>query len=135
MESEKSNKDIIILTEGEGRKYNMGSMQALFKADEGETDTQYSVSEWWLDPHSEGPGPQLHEENTELFSVLEGTCSFLVGNKWIDANKGTFLRIPANTIHDFANNTDYLTGVLNVFIPGGFERNMAEIMKWYEDQK
>ncbi len=122
----------VILPPGEGRKYSMGAMQAVFKADEVETDVRYSVSEWWLDPHSEGPGAHLHEANEELFYVLEGTTSFLVGDKWIDAPKGTFLRIPANTLHDFANRTDQRTGIFNVYIPGGFERNMPEIVAWFE---
>lgn len=126
-------KDSIILQPGEGRKYLCGNMTAIFKADEEETNVNYSVSEWWLEPNSDGPGAHLHEANDEVFYVLEGTTSFLVGDKWIDANKGTFLRIPANTMHDFANRTGQKTGVLNFFIPGGFERNMPAIVNWFEE--
>lgn len=125
----------IILKFDEGRKYPCGKMTAIFKADEEETGEKYSVSEWWLDPNSDGPGAHQHEENDEIFYVLEGTTTFLVGDKWIHAEKGTFLRIPAKTIHDFANRTDSRTGVLNVFIPGGFERNMPSIVKWFEENK
>ena len=125
----------IVLKADEGRKYNCGKITAIFKADEEETNEKYSISEWWQDPHSDGPGPHKHEENDDVFYVLEGTPSFLVGDKWIDAEKGTFLRIPAKTIHDFANRTDHKTGILNFFIPGGFERNMTSIVKWFEDNK
>lgn len=123
----------IILPPNEGRTYHCGPMTAIFKADEEETNAQYSVSEWWLQPNSDGPGAHLHEENDEVFYVLEGTTSFLIGDKWIDAEKGTFIRIPANTMHDFANRTGEKTGVLNFFIPGGFERNMPSIVKWLEE--
>ena len=123
----------IILAKGEGRHYNMGPMQAIFKADEQETNCNYSISEWWLDANTGGPGAHLHEENDEVFYVLEGTTSFLVGDRWIDAEKGAFLRIPANTMHDFANKTSSRTGVLNFFIPGGFERSMPSIVKWFEE--
>jgi len=109
-------------------------MTAIFKADENETDNKYSISEWWLEPNSAGPGAHQHENNDEVFYVLEGTTSFLVGDHWVDAEKGTFLRIPAKTMHDFANRTTMKTGVLNFFIPGGFERNMPSIVKWIEDQ-
>src|SRR5690606_16397218 len=119
--------DTLILKSGEGRTYNCGTMTAVFKADENETSEKYSISEWWLEPNSGGPGAHQHEDNAEVFYVLEGTTSFLVGDQWIDAGKGTFLRIPAKTIHDFANRTDMKTGVLNFFIPGGFERNMPAI--------
>jgi mannose-6-phosphate isomerase-like protein (cupin superfamily) len=127
--------DPLILPTGQGRIYDCGTMIAIFKADENETDEKYSVSEWWLEPNSEGPGAHKHEDNDEVFYVLEGTTSFLIGDKWIDAQKGTFLRIPAKTIHDFKNQTDQKTGVLNFFIPGGFERNMPSIVKWFEETK
>lgn len=125
----------LILPEGQGRVYNCGTMTAIFKADEHETNEKYSISEWWLEPNSDGPGAHSHDENDEVFYVLEGTTSFLVGDKWIDANKGTFLRIPAKIIHDFKNQTSEKTGILNFFIPGGFERNMPAIVQWFEDNK
>ncbi|MES2649207.1 MAG: cupin domain-containing protein [Bacteroidota bacterium] len=133
MEHKNNHTDVLILSEGEGRIYNCGTMTAIFKADENETNEKYSVSEWWLEPNSDGPGAHSHEENDEVFYVLEGMISFLVGDKWVDVNKGTFLRIPARTIHDFKNKTGSKTGVLNFFIPGGFERNMPSIVKWFDD--
>jgi mannose-6-phosphate isomerase-like protein (cupin superfamily) len=135
MKHQHTGHDSLILSSGEGRVYNCGTITAIFKADENETNEKYSVSEWWLEPDSGGPGAHSHEENDEVFYVLEGTTTFLVGDKWINANKGTFLRIPAKTIHDFKNQTDKKTGVLNFFIPGGFERNMPQIVKWFEDNK
>lgn len=125
----------LILPEGGGRVYQCGTMTAIFKADENETNEKYSVSEWWLEPNSDGPGAHSHAVNDEVFYVLEGTTSFLVGDKWIDADKGTFLRIPAKTMHDFKNNTAKRTGVLNFFTPGGFERNMPSIVQWFEENK
>ena len=133
MKHQTSHNEPIILAEGEGRKYNCGTMTAIFKADENETDNRYSVSEWWLEPNSDGPGAHLHEANDEVFYVLDGTISILVGDKWIKANKGAFIRIPANTMHDFKNETEYKTGVLNFFTPGGFERNMPAIVQWFEE--
>lgn len=133
MEHKENERDILILKAGEGRTYNCGTMTAVFKADENETANKYSISEWWLEPNSDGPGAHQHEENDEIFYGLEGTGSILVGNKWIDIKKGTFLRIPAKTIHDFANRTTEKCGLLNFLIPRGFERNMASIVKWFED--
>lgn len=125
----------IVLKPTEGRTYKMGTMTATFKADEDETNCGYSISEWWLDPHSKGSGPHLHEENVEVFYVLEGTASLRIGDEWINAEKGTFIRIPANTIHDFENRTDQRMGLLNFYIPGGFERDMQAIVKWFEENK
>jgi mannose-6-phosphate isomerase-like protein (cupin superfamily) len=127
--------DILFLKPEEGRTYNCGTMTAVFKADENETANKYSISEWWLEPNSEGPGAHQHEENDEVFYGIEGTTSILVGDEWINVQKGAFLRIPAKTIHDFANRTNERCGLLNFFIPGGFERNMPSIVKWFEDNK
>lgn len=135
MQHPNNHTDTLILAGGQGRVYQCGTMTAVFKADENETNACYSISEWWLEPHSDGPGAHFHEDNDEVFYVLEGSLSFLVGDKWVEADKGTFLRIPANTMHDFKNRTNQKSGALNFFIPGGFERNMPSIVKWFEDNK
>ena len=126
-------KETLILSPGQGRTYRCGTMTAIFKADEEETDEKYSISEWWLEPHSTGPGIHQHENNDEVFYVLEGTASLFVGDGWVTAEKGTFIRIPAKSDHDFENRTDQKAGLLNFFIPGGFERNMPAIVKWFEE--
>jgi len=125
----------VYLRNDEGRKYNMGTMKAVFKADEAETQERYSVSEWWLEPNSDGPGAHLHQANDEIFYVLEGTAFLLIGEKWIEATKGAFFIIPKNTMHDFANRSNNITGLLNFFIPGGFERNMPSIVNWFEENR
>jgi mannose-6-phosphate isomerase-like protein (cupin superfamily) len=135
MQHKNNENDTIILKAGEGRTYNCGTMTAIFKSDENETNEKYSVSEWWLEPNSDGPGAHQHEENDEVFYGIEGTTSVLVGDKWIDVEKGTFLIIPKKTIHDFANRTEEKSGLLNFFIPGGFERNMPSIVKWFDENE
>jgi mannose-6-phosphate isomerase-like protein (cupin superfamily) len=120
----------IFLPPGAGRAYDAGPMYAVFKADGAETDDRYCVSEWWLEAGQPGPGPHSHEANEELFYVLEGTMSLLVGAEWIEGGRGSFLRIPAGTTHDFENRTGGRAGVLNVFIPGGFETLMPRIVAY-----
>lgn len=122
--------DVIFLPAGAGRPYDAGPMHAVFKADGAETDDRYCVSEWWLEAGQPGPGPHSHEANEELFYVLEGAMSFLVGAEWIEAPRGSFLRIPAGTTHDFGNRSEKRASVLNVFIPGGFETLMPRIVAY-----
>ncbi|MBX3117570.1 MAG: cupin domain-containing protein [Fimbriimonadaceae bacterium] len=123
----------ITLAPNEGRTYFCGPMRAVFKADGEETGSRYSVSEWWVEPQQPGSGPHSHDANDELFYVTEGTMSFRVGDEWTDCPRGTFLRVPAGVIHDFRNRTDAPACVLNVFLPGGFEESMPQIVKWFED--
>ena len=124
---------VLFLTPGAGRAYEAGPMHAVFKADGAETNDRYCVSEWWLEAGRPGPGPHAHAANEELFYVLEGTISFLVGTEWVDAARGSFLRIPAGTTHDFANRATVRAGVLNVFIPGGFETMMPRIVAYLSE--
>lgn len=122
---------VIHLPPGEGRHYHCGPMQSLFLADGEETGDRYAVSIWWVDPGKPGPGAHYHETNKELFYVIEGTMTFLVGDQRVDATAGTFLRILAGVTHDFENRIARRAGALNVFIPGGFESNMPAIVEWY----
>jgi mannose-6-phosphate isomerase-like protein (cupin superfamily) len=117
---------------GEGRRYPMGRIEALFLADRAETKQRYSISQWWLDPHTKGPGAHAHDED-DVFFVIEGTMSFLVGDRWVDAPRGSFVLAPGGTTHDFENRTDARAGVLNFSVPGGFEDDMPGIARWFAE--
>ena len=120
------------LPPGGGRSYPMGRISAVFKADGDETEKRYSISEWWLEPRTQGPGAHSHDED-DVFYVIEGTMSFLLGDHWIDAPKGSFVIAPGGVTHDFENRTSSRAGVLNFSIPGDFEKHMPEIAKWFAE--
>jgi quercetin dioxygenase-like cupin family protein len=120
----------IVLGSGEGREYRMGRIKAIFKADGAETSHAYSISEWWLEPHTKGPGPHSHPED-DVFYVIEGTMTILVGERWIDAVKGSFVLAPAGVTHDFVNRGETRAGVLNFSYPGNFEQHMPGIVEWF----
>lgn len=122
----------LFLAPGEGRAYPMGRISALFKADGVETAGRYSISEWWLEPHTQGPGPHSHPED-DVFYVLEGVMSFLVDGRWIDAPKGAFVLAPGGAVHDFENRSAVRAGVLNFSAPGDFEQEMPGIAEWFVD--
>ncbi|MGH7661461.1 MAG: cupin domain-containing protein, partial [Vulcanimicrobiaceae bacterium] len=88
----------VVLKPGEGRPYPMGRISAVFKADGEETGQAYSISEWWLDPHTKGPGAHKHPED-DVFYVIAGTMSVLVGAEWIDATTGSFVLVPGDVMH------------------------------------
>jgi len=120
----------IILAPGEGRSYPMGRISALFKADGEETEGRYSISEWWLEPHTKGPGAHSHAED-DIFYILEGTMAVLIGDAWVEARKGSFVLIPAGTTHDFENRSSTRAGLLNFSCPGNFEPDMPDIVEWF----
>ncbi len=127
-----SGRTAIVLAPGEGRRYPMGRMTAVFKADGDETAQGYSISEWWLEPNTSGPGAHSHDED-DVFYVLEGTMSVLVGERWVDAPAGAFVLVPGGTTHDFENRGDARAGMLNVSTPGPFEPHMPAIVDWFAE--
>jgi len=119
----------IVLSPGAGRAYAMGRISAVFKADEEETGSAYSISEWWLEPNTKGPGAHAHPED-DVFFVLAGTMSILVGERWVDAPAGSLVLAPGNVIHDFENRSGQRAGLLNFFM-GVFEPAMPSIAKYF----
>lgn len=121
-----------VLAPGEGRHYPMGRIAAVFKADGDETAHAYSISEWWLEPRTQGPGAHSHPED-DVFYVIAGTMSFLVGDRWVDAPAGSFVMVPGGTTHDFENRGEVRAGVLNLSTPGAFEPHMPAIAEWFAE--
>jgi quercetin dioxygenase-like cupin family protein len=122
----------LILGPGEGRRYPMGRIGAVFKADGAETASRYAISEWWLEPHTQGPGAHSHPED-DVFYVIEGTMSFLVDGGWTDASAGSFVLVPGGSTHDFENRSARRAGMLNLSIPGDFESHMPGIAQWFAE--
>jgi mannose-6-phosphate isomerase-like protein (cupin superfamily) len=123
----------VVLGPGEGRAYPMGPLSAVFKADGEETAQGYSISEWWLEPHTKGPGPHSHPED-DVFYVLAGTMSVMVGTEWTEATAGSFVLVPGYVTHDFQNRGSERAGMLNVSAPGDFEERMPDIAQWFRER-
>src|SRR3954470_3162681 len=120
----------VVLGPGEGRSYPMGPVSAIFKADGDEAAGRYSISEWWLEPHTLGPGAHSHPED-DVFFVLEGTMHFRTGEDWFEAPAGSFVLVPGGVTHTFENRGDTRAGALNISAPGDFEPRMASIAEWF----
>ncbi len=86
----------LLIHPNDGRTYQMGRMNAVFKADGAETGSRYSISEWWLDPNTAGPGSHQHEDD-HIFYVIEGTVSLLINGQWSHAERGAYAVIPGGT--------------------------------------
>lgn len=120
----------VVLAPGEGRQYPMGRISAIFKADGDEAAGRYAISEWWLEPHTQGPGQHQHPDD-DIFFVLDGTMSIFVADEWHAAPAGSFVLVPGGVVHDFENRGDVRSGMLNVSAPGGFEEKMPGISDWF----
>jgi mannose-6-phosphate isomerase-like protein (cupin superfamily) len=129
-----SRRNPVVLAPGEGRPYEMGRVRAVFKADESETGSRYSVSEWWLEAGTQGPGAHSHPED-DLFYVIEGVVSIRVGDEWLDCPRGAFVLVPGGVTHDFENRGSVRAGFLNCSSPGPFEPQMPGIAAWFREHR
>ena len=130
--NEKNNLKPIVLELNKGRKYSMGRMSAVFKADLEETNSTLSVSEWWLETNTEGPHIHKHSE-AHLFYVLEGNLAIYIEDReWFEAEKGSYIYIPGETEHGFENRNNTKVGFISINTPGGFEGAMSHIVNYFE---
>lgn len=120
----------IYLAPGDGRRYPMGRVSSTFKADGDETAGTFSVSEWWLEPNTQGPGAHSHDDDHAWY-VIEGTMSVQVEGRWFDAPRGAFILIPGGSKHTFENRTQERAGILSFNNNAGFEQQMPGISAWF----
>jgi mannose-6-phosphate isomerase-like protein (cupin superfamily) len=68
-----------------------------------------------------------HREEDDSFLVLEGTLSLTVGDdhRVVHAGPGTFVLVPAGTLHELHNAGPAGVRFLNVHAPGGFDRRIG----------
>jgi len=117
----------------QARHYGMGPMRALFLADCGQTGSRYSISEWWQEPRTPGPGVHQHEED-HIFYVLAGTLSLYLDGNWTDLTRGSCALIPGGTPHNFENRGQVESGFLAITVPGGFEEELPGIVQWFVEK-
>jgi hypothetical protein len=63
----------------------------------------------------------------------QGIMSVLVDEAWIHVTPGSFILVLGGVTHDFENRSDTRAGVLNLSIPGSFERPMPYIAQWFAE--
>src|ERR1700761_4315871 len=116
----------IVVPPEQGRVYAMGRMRAVFKADGDETAGRFSISEWWLEPRTRGPGVHAHDDD-HVYYVIDGVVSVLLDGDWSEAGKGAYILIPGGAPHSFENRGTVAAGFISFNSPGGFEERMPDI--------
>jgi mannose-6-phosphate isomerase-like protein (cupin superfamily) len=86
-----------------------------------------------MGPRSPGPSTHFHRTISESFFILSGTMQLFNGERWIRANEGDYLYVPAGGLHAFRNESDDPASMLMLFAPGApreeyFEK-VAEMAK------
>jgi quercetin dioxygenase-like cupin family protein len=74
-----------------------------------------------------GPPLHIHHREEEQFYILEGTLSFQVGDRKIQAARGDFVHVPRGTVHAFRNEGTAVAKVLITYSPAGVEELFQEV--------
>jgi quercetin dioxygenase-like cupin family protein len=81
-----------------------------------------------LVPTGGGPPPHIHRNEDETFYVLEGQCSFRLGDDTVVANPGDFVSVPRGIVHCFRNDGRNPARIILTFTPAGIEKFFEETL-------
>ena len=80
----------------------------------------------FVNPPGFAPPLHRHENEDEVFYVLEGSATFLCDGLEIAAGVGDLVHLPAGLPHSFIVDTSAPLRVLQITTPGGFEQFARE---------
>jgi quercetin dioxygenase-like cupin family protein len=117
--------DAVVRGPGEGAQILGGAV--LFKAEVGDGDGTFALTEITLPPGYPGPVLHRHARTLDSFYVLEGTLTIRLEDREVEAVPGSFGAMPPGVVHSFANRSDGMVRALNLQAPGGFEQYLKEL--------
>ena len=82
-----------------------------------------------LVPPGGGPPPHIHRNEDETFYVIEGECTFLLGDETVVAGPGDYVNVPRGTVHRFRNESTEPVRMILTFTPSGIEKFFEETLE------
>lgn len=76
-------------------------------------------------PPGGGPPSHVHSREDELFLVVDGRVSFLVGGAWTEVAPGGAVYLPRGTAHCYRNTGTTVSRQWIITTPSGFEHFFA----------
>jgi mannose-6-phosphate isomerase-like protein (cupin superfamily) len=116
-----------LLTPGAGPTLSLMGVEICYKAVSADTDGAWSLLEYTAPPQFKGPALHWHKVTHEAFFVLDGFVTFSLGKRAFRGGAGSFVHIPAGTLHTFSNPDDVPARFLTFLLPGGFEEYFKEL--------
>ena len=125
--TEKTTDGGVVSLPGEGETTRLFGDTYTIKAAGAQTGGSLAVIEAELAPRSGGTPLHVNTLEGENYYVTEGTLTFRLGERDVEAPAGTFVHIPKGLVHTHWNATSP-TGALVAFpAPAGFESFFAEL--------
>ncbi|MER7272874.1 cupin domain-containing protein [Dactylosporangium sp. NPDC000244] len=110
-----------MLPSREGTQIAAIGLGITMKADGKTTRDAYSLFEYAVPPHTDGPPPHLHTREDESFICLAGRLDCFLGGERFTIGLGDYLYLPRDVVHTFRNSTGEEARVISVVSPAGLE--------------
>ena len=114
-----------VLAAGAGQTIRFLETLMTVKAGAQETGNAFTLLEWTA-PAGFAPPPHTHLVEDEAFFILEGSMTVTCGETSWEATPGSFVLLPRGITHGFTVTGDTPLRGLQLTVPGGFERFIAE---------
>jgi mannose-6-phosphate isomerase-like protein (cupin superfamily) len=96
-------REAVVLPPGGGRTLASGAEEAQVLTQVDEAATTFGVVHCVVAPGA-GPPPHVHGNGLhEVWYLIEGELEFLLGNETAAAGPGTFVHVPPDIVHGYAN--------------------------------
>ena len=120
--------ELIIRKPGEGPQYSITGDLYRFLLSGDESGGRFTIWHATVPPGG-GPPPHIHHRENEAFYVLKGELTFyaLDVDQVVKAGPGTFVHLPPDRPHRFANEGDQEVETLIMAIPAGIEKMFMEV--------
>lgn len=80
-------------------------------------------------PPGGGPPPHIHTREDETFYIIEGRCTFRLGERTVVASAGDFVSVPRGLVHNFVNDHRDISRLILTFTPAGIDRFFLETLE------
>ena len=111
---------------GDGERVG-GTTTVTMKATGADPGGSFHLGEVSAEPGFPDRPPHVHERQHDMFYVLEGTLTMLLGDKSTELAEGDFVCVPPGVVHTSSNPSAGRARCLNFHTPGGWENYIREL--------
>lgn len=116
----------IHIPSGAGRSFDLLGLSTTTKVSSRETGGAYDLAEQTAAP-GQGVPPHCHSREDEVFSIIEGSFQFTLGDETITAGAGDILHAPRGVPHSYRALGPGICRLRFMALPGELERFFEEL--------
>ena len=110
-----------LLPSREGTQIAAIGLGITMKTDGKATHDAYSLFEYAVPAHTDGPPAHVHTREDESFVMLAGKVDVHLGGRDYTLGPGDYLYLPRDVVHTFRNTYDDEARIISVVSPAGLE--------------